>query len=426
MAVDASLLTNNLGEVKYNQLPDISAISSQFAAADQARSQTARNNILAQDDQRVLTNNQRADNYLAQNPGVQGEERNRGLQQFGTQGAKVGEALNTNDQASFNLTEDKIKAATDGLRSAVDDNSYQQYLNYAREKFGPDALKNLPPVYNKAQVDQLIFGGDKLLKTILEMKKLEQGDKRIEYDYEINNRRATDSEKRTDLMGGASARSGDNKIISDQIVELNGFGANLPKNIQDTQMIENALVNLDKSPNQGGPITGGLGETRTSLLRGLSSFVNLSPEAMKSLESTENLSQTFKRIVSQEAMTTPVKGKAGLTDADLQFVKELVGGTIELTPETLKKAFRIGLNNKLASENDAIKKSRDILKNTGRRSVYLEQLATRPLKSMISHDGVTLVSPDGKAKTLPSPEAARAARDKYNAFLAEEAANASY
>jgi hypothetical protein len=430
MAVDASLLTNNLGEVKYNQVPDISAISSQFAAADQARSQTARNNILAQGDQLEYNNKVGAQNVLS-NPDLQGQDLIKAAAPFGETGMKMTSARFGTQADYSKLTSENMDAAFKILPTIVDQASLNKAREWSMKTFGESHLPEIYDELGKQKIQQMGIGLAKIQEQTQAMMKNQM-------DYSFKERQLGIDQQKADtgtIIAGSNAtraaRSGPGLIAQTKIDsagndEVEQFAKTYPDHVAALQNMNKSIAVLDKSTNQGGPITGGLAEERLAVLNALSSVYDLTPEQKQTLTTTQNLQKALKDITEVAAITTPVKGKAGLTDADLQFVERVKSGELPMTVENLKRVLRIGANSRIQIENNAIRKARSVKKNGIIKGTYVEDFASQPLKSMLSPDGITLISPDGRKHTFEKPEQAKAAYEDLNRALEQEAKDGSY
>lgn len=437
MAVDAGLLTNNLGEVKYNKVPDVSAIANNFASMQGTQAQTNRTNILAQGDQLEYNNKVGAQNALA-NPDLQGQDLIKAAAPFGETGMKMASAKFGTQTDFSKMTSENMDAASKILPTIVDQASLDKANEWTEKNFG---VSHLPKIYDevgKQQIQQMGIGLAKIQEQTLAMMKNQQ-------EYGFKNAELKDKQDRTQVYkqmadngtmnaGASVARSASAgpmnsvqaKIFGGYVDRVDQFARVYPDHVAELQNINNSINALDKETNQGGPITGGLAEQRVKILNSLSSVYDLTPEQKQTLSNSQNLQQTLKEIVSQAAITTPVKGKQGLTDADLKFVEGVKNGTIELTVDNLKKVLRIGANTKVHYENSVIKDARAVAKSGKITSSNLQDFANKPLRSMLSYDGLTLISPDGRTHTFEKPDQAKTAYEDFNRELEQEAKDGSY
>jgi hypothetical protein len=424
MPVDANILSSGLPELKYNDLPDVSAISQRYAAADQARADTARTNILAKGDQLAYDNTVGAQNALAQNPDLRGQDLISATAPYGTQGAKLADSQIGADQANTNLTSDKLKTAQQLLPSIVDQRSLDQANDFSLKNFGSS---NLPKIYNeqtKQQLQQMSLGIDKIMSHLEEQQKIGIS----QQTADTNEAHLIRSDQNQADFHTLLARNTGQRIynsspegkasaipLNDDIKSVSMYSKDLPNHNSAMQGIERVSSALDKEPDNGGPIIGGLAEERANLINSAGTIFGLSPEQLDSLKNTQDLNHVMKQMVGMAASSSAFKSSRGIPVAEANFVKDATAGNVTYTKPMLKQLLGTFKNIQQSRENDMILRAQNLVKQMGSKSGYdVMKVAKMQPKAILSIDGTTVTSPDGRSVQLPTSEQAKQFVDHYN------------
>lgn len=427
MPVDASLLTrgNPTSEIKYNEIPNIADIANKYAQGDQTRATTAGQNILNRSNQLAYDNTQGAQNVLAQNPNLRGQELIAATAPYGEQGAKLAQSQIGTQAANTGLTLDNLKVAYEMIQPTSDQPSWDRFRDAMIQNVGPQSVAHLPTVFNPetansfkmslkdiweatsraAQVERSIAKDQKDAEFKGAMINL--ADRKVTADTNYKNVRLN----QTDPETVANIR-GDAQNLTDTIKSIEGFATNLQQHSQFEQDARGAIADLKKLPGDGKPITGGLATQRLAIANTMGSLLGLSPEQKNEITTTQNLNSTLKKLVSQAAANSPLKDAKGISNADLAVIAMAGSGDLDYTEEQLIKLLNAGINNGIAAENKQIRNAR--FAQGKRQSPSLNMIASRPLRAILSTDGVTVTTPDGKHIQAPDPTTAQKIWEEIN------------
>jgi len=435
MAVDAGLLTNNLGEVKYNQIPDISAIANNYASMQGTQAQTNRTNILAQGDQLDYNNKVGAQdaykNALIANPDMSPRDIIKTTAPFGQPGSDLAKSQIGVRSDNTKLTMDGLKTVSQFVQGVTKDPStYTRARESIIQQLGPGAAEHLPTEFNPQAIQQIQVGVDKTIEEINRQKDLQIQQQTANQTGEHLIRSDENTARYHDAIAGNQIKRIDysspeahayGKDLTEESKDITDFAKTLPD--RDAVKAGTARVRaaLDKMPQDGGPITGAGADFLYDLSNLGAKVFGTSPDLNTTLKNTQDLKHVMGQMYSTAAATSPFKSSRGIPVADNQFIKEATVGEKTYTVPMLKQLVNVFDNVQQAKENDKIFKARFLVEKMGHRASYdALKIAKMQPKAILSIDGVTVATPDGQNIQFSDPQQAKAAYDKINQRLAEQ------